>query len=624
MNNIKLLQQCDEAYFNGEESPLTDLEYDILKAKEWKNSPSDAYFVSIGSSERTGKIKLPYTMGSLNQIYENDAKRWVNTYSLENSNLIVSDKLDGTSIMIVYNNGTLSIAYSRGNGVEGADVTRHVHHIPSIPKSISTDYNYLVVRAECIMKNSTFNSKYSEESKNPRNMVAGMMNRKKSDIQSLNDIEIVCYEIVDIRGIVSMPLTKQQSLDILKSLGFSVVNHTSCVGRNLNDEYLSKLLLNSRTNSDYELDGLVVSVDDVSKLESMSSANTLNPEHSVKYKVLDESSIVDAYVVDVLWEISKSAYIKPRVEIVPVELNGTTVRYASGFNAKFIIDNGIGKGAKIRITKAGAVIPDIIGVVHGVTPTLPPESLGEWQLNETGVDAELVDKLDNRVIFKQVLDFFGTYKIDLLKEANLRTVWNALDVKDYDDAIVQICDLSRVEWYKIIGVNGERIYDSIQQRLGNSLPETFIGACAHMGIGFGVRKARSLLEFPFSKIRSITMEDLDGIEGFADKTARQAINGIPLAMSLADTLISNGVLKFVESQKTSEMSAVNVVMTGFRDADLQSIVESKGGKVGSGVSKKTTHLLTYDTESNSGKAKKARDLGVPIITPEEFKIIHGI
>jgi len=624
-NSIELLKQCDVAYFNGDDSPLTDIEYDKLKREAFKENPSDPYFVSVGSLERTGKIKLPYTMGSLNQIYENEIEQWVRKYSLNDCKTVISDKLDGTSIMLVYNNGAFSIAYSRGNGVEGADVTRHVNHIPNIPKTISTQYPYLVVRAECIMKNSVFNKKYLGEFKNPRNMVAGIMNRKESDVEVLKDIEIICYEIVDIRGDVVLPLRKEFSLELLKSLDFSVVHYSACFGKDLNDAHLATTLFNVRSNSDYELDGLVVSVDDTRQLKAQSTANTLNPEHSIKYKVLDENSIVETFVTDVEWDISMSGYFKPVVLVVPTELFGTSVKRASGFNAKFIIDNGIGKGAKIRLTKGGTVIPDIVEVIHKVSPSLPPDNLGAWQFNESGVEAELVDKNNKAVIFKQVLHFFDTYKIDQLREANLRAVLDVLDADGYDDAIIQICDLSRIEWNNIIGDNGTRIYESIQKRLGNSLPETFLGACAHMGFGFGVRKAKTLLAaIPFSSVRHITIEDFNFIDGFADKTAWRTIEGITPTMNLADKLIANGVLNFVEVKKTAELSSVNVVMTGFRDAELHSEIEMKGGKVSSSVSKNTTHLLTLDPSSNSGKSKKARELGVLIMSPDEFKQIHGL
>lgn len=626
---IKLLKECDDAYFNGADSPLSDFEYDTLKKKAFSIDPSNSYFVQIGSDVRGGKIKLPYTMGSLNQIYEGEILDWINKYELKNKKIIATHKLDGVSCMLVYNNGKLSIAYSRGNGIEGADITRHVKHIPNVPTEV--DAEYLVVRAEIIMPNDAFTSNYSEEYKNPRNMVAGAMNRKQTDKSILDSLHVVAYEIVagSIAGCSEYEReTKTKTLRKLNELGFTVVHSFEVTGSELTDVYLSEQLHNARSESIYELDGLVLTVDDHASMKRLSASSSLNPEHSVKYKVLDQNSIVETIVKDVHWEVSKSGYIKPRVEVFPVELFGTTVKFATGFNAKYIIDNSIGKGAKVKITKSGMVIPYLVDVVVPASePALPPAELGEWKLNETGVDAELIDKECETVVFKQVLDFFETYKIDLLREANLMQVWNTLPCKKYDESICDICDLTESEWIRIIGANGSRIYSSIKNRLGNSKPETFFGACKYMGFGFGVRKAKALLsgiQDIKTDIEKLTLQDIVSKDGFDTKTATAIVAGIPHALNLMNRLIEMGCLNFVVEQKTSELSDVNLVMTGFRDSDLQSTIESMGGKVSSGISKKTTHLLCLDTSSKSSKMQKASELGVTIMTPDEFRAMYNL
>ncbi len=626
---IALLKECDDAYFNGGESPLSDREYDTLKRRAFLMEPSNEYFVQVGSEVRGGKVKLPYSMGSLNQVYEGEIKDWVAKYDLHEQDVIVSHKLDGVSCMLVYNNGKLSIAYSRGNGIEGADITRHIKKIPSVP--LTVDAEYLVVRAEVIMSNDIFAEFYSEKFKNPRNTVAGAMNRKETEDSILRHLNVVAYEIVagTVRGEPEFNLkTKSVTLKALRELGFDVVTNYSVKASTLSDEYLAAAFSEARGESQYELDGLVVTVDDHAAMPRLSASSTLNPEHSVKYKVLDENSIVETFVKEVHWEVSKSGFIKPRVEILPVELFGTTVKFATGFNAKFIIDNGIGPGAKVKITKAGMVIPYIVSVVSPASaPGLPPEELGKWELNDTGVEAVLVDKESEAVVFKQVLDFFETYKVDLLKEATLTQVWRTLPSTKYEDAICDICDLTESEWIKIVGANGSRIYNSIRNRLGNSKPETFFGACRYMGIGFGVRKAKALLvgiKDIYNDVKNLTMEEVLEKEGFDTKTASMVIAGIPQTLALMDKLIDMGILNFVVEQKTTELSNVNVVMTGFRDAELQATIESMGGKVSSGVSKKTTHLLCLDPSSKSSKMLKARELGVKVMTPDDFKMEVGL
>lgn len=371
---IALLKECDDHYFNTGTSSLSDRDYDSLKRTAFSLDPSHEYFVQVGSDVRGGKIKLPYPMGSLNQVYEGEIKDWVSKYSLAGQDIVVAHKLDGVSCLLVYNNDKLSIAYSRGNGLEGADITRHIKNIPGVPKSL-TGVDYLVVRAEVIMKNQTFQTNHSKDFKNPRNMVAGAMNRKETEADVLKDLDVIAYEIV--AGSIGNDTTvqknkKTKTLDTLKSLGFNTVHYDVEKASDLDDSFLVEAFARARSDSDYELDGLVLTVDDHANMTRLSASSTLNPEHSVKYKVLDSNSIVETYVTNVLWEVSKSGFIKPRVEIFPVELFGTTVKYATGFNAKFIIDNGIGKGAKIKITKSGMVIPYIVGVEKKVEPQLPP------------------------------------------------------------------------------------------------------------------------------------------------------------------------------------------------------------------------------------------------------------
>lgn len=191
---IALLKECDDAYFNNGESPLSDREYDTLKRRAFLMEPSNEYFVQVGSDVRGGKIKLPYSMGSLNQVYEGEVKDWVTKYGLHKQDVVVTHKLDGVSCMLVYNNGKLSIAYSRGNGIEGADITRHIKKIPSVPSTVDADY--LVVRGEIIMDIDKFTKKYSSLYKNARNLVAGMLNRKRTEDDELKDLSFIAYEVV--------------------------------------------------------------------------------------------------------------------------------------------------------------------------------------------------------------------------------------------------------------------------------------------------------------------------------------------------------------------------------------------------------------------------------------------
>lgn len=368
---IAKLQQYDAAYAEGD-SPVSDKDYDALRRKAQAMDPGNAYFASVGSDVRGGKEKLPYVMGSLDQIYDQkELDNWVKTYSLKGKNVIVSDKQDGISVMLIYRHGKFEKAYSRGNGMEGADISRHVRKVPSIVKDLTPwlgDEAYIAIRAELIMPVATFEAKYADTFKNPRNMVAGCFNRSVTDDAILADIQCISYQVVAYSGIKNADGSdfqihrKSDELKLLGELRFKVTPYHKVVADTLDEIALKKLVANAKAVSKTELDGIVVTIDLYEDMDSQrKSKTTLNPEHSIKYKVSNDGVITE--VTDVLWEVSKSGFLKPRVKLVPVDIGGVTITYATGFNGKFIYDNQIGPGAKVKITRAGDVIPQILEVI---------------------------------------------------------------------------------------------------------------------------------------------------------------------------------------------------------------------------------------------------------------------
>lgn len=603
---VKQLEEWDDAYFFG--APLvSDAEYDQLHRKVLQLAPKHAYFTQQGSKVRGGKIPLPYPMNGLEQVFENQIEAWVKKNNHQQTEFLVTDKLDGTSALLVYKRGRLAIAYSRGNDALGADITRHVVKNPSVPKTTPTT-DLFVVRGEMIMRNDTFASKYAKEFANPRSMVAGSMNRSDTYQSVLDDIHFIAYHIVEgPKDIVS----KEESLAHLEILGFNTPPRQSIVGSQLNDKKLADILAEARAKSPYELDGIV-----------LTDNYSVGAEESIKYKVLREDDIVEADVVAVLWEISKSGWFKPRVQIKPVNLFGTTVTYATGFNAKFIFDNGIGPGARVRITKSGSVIPYILGVTRRVAPQMPPA--GEWDWNATKVEAVVVNHGDNETVrFKQALDFFTTLDVELLKEASFKIVFDTyrLGTLSFAEAVTTVLGLMEPEWVNLIGVNGSKIYTSLQRKAHNLPLATFLGGTPFFGVGFGVRKAKALLENgAFRDIRKMEVDEIARFDGFDIKTATQVRDGIGQAATLLYDLVTLDLIKIAEiAPKGNALKGMNVVFTGFRDKDLEERIEKAGGKIGSSVSSKTTHLLTLTPGSGSSKLKKASELGVKVLTPDEFK-----
>lgn len=355
---VQKLKKFDETYFNASvtDEVVDDNEYDNLRNKLKLLDPSNQYFTGVGSDVRGGKVPLPFPMGSLNQVYDdNDLLNWIEKYNVKS--VISSDKLDGCSCLLIYRNGKFAQAFSRGNGTEGADITRNIELIPNVPKTIEVDY--LVVRAEVIIKNSVFDYKYANEFKNSRNMVAGILNRKTPTEDVLSDFEVIVYEIVD--GFDD--LEKGVELTMLALYGFTVVKYQRVDSSVLNDADLGKMVADRKEKSEYMLDGLVLTTDVYKNISLQSNSSSLNPEHSVKYKNLSKDAYREVSVIDVLWELSKGGLLKPKIKIVPTEMEGSTVTYATGHNARFIYDNKIMPGTVVTIVKAGSVIPQVVGVV---------------------------------------------------------------------------------------------------------------------------------------------------------------------------------------------------------------------------------------------------------------------
>lgn len=610
---IENLKMFDAAYFAGK--PLVpDAQYDALKKKLMDINPSHPYFSQVGSDVRGGKVDLPYPMGSLDQIYEGDYAKWIKKYNLHDKNIVVSEKLDGVSVMLVYSNGKLQVAYSRGNGIQGADITRHIKHIPSVPKSLSVS-GYMVVRAEGIMKNSVFEKKYSKDYRNARQMVAGCMNRKETDPKILKDISVVAYEIVD--SSISDQMNKKHSLEVLRNDGFLVAYHEVDLGDSLSDQSLKETLARFRDSSEYELDGIVLTANDYKHMETISSRDSLNPEHSVKFKALTEDAITETEVVSVHWKISKSGYWKPRVEVVPVELFGTTVTYATGFNAKFISDNEIGKGTIIKITKSGSVIPYIVEVVKSTNADLPED--GTWEWNDSGV--EIVGVGTNiESDFMKAVHFFSTLEIDLLKETSLRKIVDAyVSSGSFEKIVLSVVDLLDLEWKRVLGQNGLKIHSSLHKTLRNLNPQKLMGASPFFGQGFGVRKAKKILaEMSFDEFLSCTSNDISAIEGF-DTTSESVYSGITEFKNFLEKLEPYVTLVSDEQHhKSNELDGKVIVFTGFRDKQLEKDIESLGGRVASAVSGKTTTVIAIDKNEKSSKLEKARKQNIDIFSKAEF------
>lgn len=619
-----VLQASDEGYAIGK--PLiTDEQYDALFQYVSVTDPGNNYFYGVGSEVRGGKVKLPYTMGSLTQAYSGgDLTKWITDNKLENEKVAVTEKLDGISALIVYGqNGKMQIAYSRGDGVEGADITRHVSKIRQVPKQVN---GAMDVRAEILFSKKTWESIKTKIKrsggafyKNARNATAGLMNASESDPIAYDNLSVVAYEIL------GQDLDKSEQLNKLAANGFSVPDTDIVNGLYVTDTKMTNLLNRMRTNSRFEIDGIVIDINDSADrafLLRNKDSSSLNPDFARKYKVADASNMAIATVIEVQWNISKNGYLKPRVKIQPVELVGVTVQHATGFNAKFIKENGIGPGAKIQITRSGDVIPFIVGVVSPTTnATYFQNSLDEaagdlgWTWSEKKVDAIVVDASGNETVqLEQLIDFFSKVGTEYLGEGNLKTIFDAGFT-----TIVDVINLSEFEWTSMIGANGKKIFKSLREKLKNVPWYIVAGAHPAFGRGIGVRKMKKLYEAFAGDIGKLNnINTILAVDGFEFKTATKIVAGfLPFLKFLTDT---NATITFAsyEAPKGGDFAGKTFLFTGFRDKALEKTIEEKGGKISSSVSSKLTYLVAADVNETSGKLTKARENNVTIISKDDL------
>lgn len=611
---FKALVVADDAYHN-DAAIFTDEEYDAIRLFCQTAEPNNSYFLGVGSEVRGGKVKLPYLMGSLTQAYiGGDMLQWVEKHNLQEIACFITEKLDGQSALIVYDqNGKIQISYSRGDGYEGADTTRHTSKIKSLPKTV-TD-GPMVVRAEIIFSKKNFDIVKTKTTrsggaqyKNARNAISGIMNCSEADAVVYDYIDVVAYEVLQPAG-----LSKKEQLVLLDANGFKIPSRKALYGKQLDDATLVPLLTDMKAKSEYEIDGVVIDVNDSTLREKINpSMNSLNPEFARKFKVQDDSNLAIATVIEVQWNVSKNGYMKPRVKIEPVELVGVTVQHATGFNAKFIVDNGIGPGAQVRITRSGDVIPFIQGVVKSVKPQLPEEQT-TW--TSTGVDLVVVNVNDNDTVkLEQLIDFFAKVGVEYLGEGNLQEIFNA-----GFKTIVEVINLSEFEWTSMIGANGKKIYKSIREKLRNVPWYIVAGAHPTFGRGVGVRKMKKLYEAFEGDLQKVgDINAILTVDGFEFKTAAKITTGFTNFIQFLTDTSATIVFSTYEAPKQGGLSGSTFLFTGFRSSDLEAKIVEQGGKISSSVSSKLTYLVAADVNESSGKLTKARELGTKIISREEL------
>ena len=596
-----ILREANKAYYN--QTPfMTDNEYDIVKEFIEKKYPSNKAIVEIGAQVERNKVTLPYPMGSMDKIKPDTGAlgNWTTKFK---GPYILSCKLDGVSGLYT-TEGAEPKLYTRGDGLVGQDVSHLIPYL-RLPKTKN-----VVIRGEFIIPKAVFDTKYKTKFANPRNMVAGIVNHKTMN-EAVNDLHFVAYEVIKPN---KKPLEQMQ---ILTTLDVEVVLWK--LERKLSNEMLSETLVDWRKNYAYEIDGVIVAND------SLYEKKAGNPEHAFAFKMVLSDQIAEAKVVDVIWAASKDGYLKPRVQIEPINLGGVRIEFATGFNGAFIDDNKIGVGALIELIRSGDVIPYIRKVIMPASSSKMPSVPYKW--NDTHVDIMLEDIESNETVKEKVLTgFFRGIGVEGLSAGNIARIIEA----GYD-TVPEILNMDISDFLEVEGFKEKmatKLHDGIAEKVDAASLVTIMSASNIFGRGFSEKKLELIMdayptvlltkESDAQKIAKITQ-----IKGMAEKSAEAFVERIP---DFIQFIKDAGLIKKLAPEKKKEADAghplfgKSIVMTGFRDANLQNLLKEVGAKLGSSVSKNTFILLVKNSPEgeDTGKAAEARKLGIQIMTPEQF------
>jgi DNA ligase (NAD+) len=615
---VEWLESAGDAYYNTKTAIMSDNEYDIIKEYMEVKYPTNEVLTNIGANVTKNKVELPYKMASMDKIKPdtNALVTWTQKYK---GPYVLSCKLDGVSGLYTTEGGVPKL-YTRGNGTIGQDVS-HLLSVLKLPLEKNS-----VVRGELIMPRVVFEEKYKSKFANPRNLVSGIVNSKTID-EKTSDLHFVAYEVI------RPSLRPSEQLQTLIDLGHEVVQHKSVDA--LTNEKLSELLMDWRTNYEYEIDGVIVTDDNIYLRKEG------NPDHAFAFKMVISDQVAEAKVVDVIWTPSKSGYLKPRVRIEPVRLGGVTIEYATGFNGKFIESNKIGVGAVIQIIRSGDVIPYIKSVTVQAEMAKMPTVPYHW--TETNVDIVLDNmEEDETVQAKNITDFFTGLEVDGLGGGNVKKIMNA----GYTTVPVILKmtkdDFAKVDGFKTKMVN--KIYDGIQAQLEKASLVTIMASSNKFGRGIGVRKIQpimtaypKILTSPETTDRKIEM--LQTIDGIGKENAKSFATNIPVFLEflkecdlmhkIANTVVAQSAKSADQAQvpttaavvhdETHPLYGKHVVMTKVRDAEIIDYLKKMGGELDDNMSKKTFVLIVKSLDDVSNKTKKAVAENIPIMTPEMFK-----
>lgn len=575
---------------------------------------------------------------------------------------LLSWKLDGLTIVLTYEGGELVKAVTRGNGEIGEVITNNAKVFSNVPLRIPYQ-GQLILRGEAIIKYSDF-ARINEEIedvdakyKNPRNLCSGSVRQLNNEITAKRSVNFEAFMLVRAVGPEAAAVagdavaeaglpddgtdhgrfhnSRKEQFEWLKTQGFDVVEYKEVTAATLPDAVAE--FAEAIQSYDIPSDGLVLLMDDIAYGDALGRTAKF-PRNSIAFKWADE--IRETTLREIEWSASRTGLINPVAIFDPVELEGTTVSRASVHNISIMEALELGVGDTITVYKANMIIPQIAENLtrsgNIVIPKICPVCGGETQIRQMNDVKSLYctnpDCQAKKIKSFSLLVSRDALNIDGLSEATLEKFIAAGFIHSY-------ADMFHLDRHKeaIVSMEGfgEKSYENLMAAVKKASHTNLVRVVYGIGVaGIGLANAKMLCRafgYDFERMRHATAEELTAVDGigavladawidyFASEKNREAVDGL-----LAELTIENEA----ENTEAAIFAGMTFVITGSVEhfanrKELQAAIEARGGKATGSVTAKTTYLINNDVTSNSSKNKKAKELGIPIISEQDFLSMMG-
>lgn len=643
-NLVEMLNRASKAYYAEDREIMSNLEYDALYDELQRLEAetgvvlTDSPTVSVGyeAVDELPKEHHESPMLSLGKTKSREELRdW-----LQGKTAILSWKLDGLTVVLTYQGGKLVKAVTRGNGEIGEVVTNNAKTFRNIPLSVPFQ-GELVLRGEAVITYSDFeqvNAGITDEKakyKNPRNLCSGSVRQLNNEITAKRNVRFYAFSLVSA-GELDFQNSREEQFAFLKKQGFEVVEHYAVT----EDNILERIAFFEKKIQTFDIpsDGLVLTYEDIAYGQSLGRTAKF-PRHSIAFKWADE--LRETILREIEWSASRTGLINPVAIFEPVELEGTTVSRASVHNVSILRGLKLGIGDRITVYKANMIIPQIAENLTGSDSLEIPERCpvcGEKteirQINEV----QSLYCMNEKCAAKRIKAFTlfvsrDALNIDGLSEATLEKLIDRGFIHEY-------ADLYHLDRYRdrIVEMEGfgeksyQNLIESIEASRKTVLPRVIYG----LGIAnIGVANAKMLcrhFSYDLERMRDADVETLSTVEGVGEVIASAFVEYMRDGDNIEklDRLLPELTLEILTVEEGSQtLQGMNFVITGSLNhfanrSDLKELIENRGGKVTGSVTGKTTALINNDVLSGSSKNKKAKELGVAILSEEEFLATYGI